>query len=391
MRKETVWAVLENAGRLEQAGGLEQTVELEPECYQSPEAIPQGNCHKGNTRMKMTEISSEGENMWLQVKSEVIRSCTENGCVDLAKAASVVKNNSGILIPLVKPKSYHLRVCGQDDTVYAGNEDQLDAWEDHYLPERMAMEVVGAIDDFPCEAYDRQLVLLLCEDGNIYAYEDEVLHLVARSLRDLFESGMTFPGIESFNLGECFEDYTEEEYNEMMECSEIKEMREKYNKFQEYLELELLALLQQFKCSQFKEELQMRSDIEVVENVKTSETTCSDIVDVLTKKDVLGVYMDEMLHSIFFLGYIYKAHLTPKNFFPKDIVLQNVKSMFPEPFKKYNSHLPTRTPFSILLNMMEILYSTEEKIKEKLLDLLEKMKFPNPLHKPGRKELRRKF
>ncbi|KAL6461066.1 hypothetical protein MHYP_G00310320 [Metynnis hypsauchen] len=158
---------------------------------------------------------------------------TPDGCVNLVKAASVVKKNSGTLIPLVKPKSYHVRVCRQDDTVYAGNEDQLDAWEDHYLPERMAMEVIGAIDDFPCEAYDRQLVLLLCEDGNIYAYEDEVLHLVARSLRDLFESGMTFPGIKSFNLGECFEDY---------------------------------------------EELQMWSDIEVVENVKTSETTCLDIV-----------------------------------------------------------------------------------------------------------------
>ena len=127
--------------------------------------------------------------------------------MDLVKAASVVDRSSGTLIPLVKPKSYHMRLCGQDDTVYAGNEDQLESWEDHYLSERTEMKVIGATDDFPCEAFARQLVLLLCEDGNIYAYEDEVLHLVARSLSELFESGMTFPGIESFKLGECFEDY----------------------------------------------------------------------------------------------------------------------------------------------------------------------------------------
>ncbi|KAI4874437.1 hypothetical protein NFI96_019383, partial [Prochilodus magdalenae] len=145
-----------------------------------------------------------------------------------------------------------MRLCGQDETVYAGNEDQLESWEDHYLSERKEMKVIGAIDDFSCEAFARQLVLLLCEDGNIYAYEDEVLHLVARSLSELFESGVTFPGIESFKLGECFEDYTEEEYNEMMECSEIKEMREEHNKFRESLEHELLASLLEFESKQCK-------------------------------------------------------------------------------------------------------------------------------------------
>lgn len=34
---------------------------------------------------------------------------------------------------------------------------------------------------------------------------------------------------------------------------------------------------------------------------------------------------------------------------------------------------------------MEKLYSTEEKIKEELLQLLRNMQFPNPLHKPGNK------
>lgn len=121
--------------------------------------------------------------------------------------ASVVKDNTGTLIPLINPKGYSVRVCGQDDTVYSGNEDQLEAWKDFYLPERMEMVVIGAVDDFPCDAFGLQLVLLLCEDGKVYAYEDEVLHLVARNVKELLDNGLTFPGLESYKQGECFEDY----------------------------------------------------------------------------------------------------------------------------------------------------------------------------------------
>ncbi|MCJ8749695.1 hypothetical protein PDJAM_G00179270 [Pangasius djambal] len=187
-----------------------------------------------------------------QVKCELAGPYTEAGCVDLDEAASVVKSYSGTLIPLIKPKSYSVRVCGQDGTVYAGNEDQLEAWKDFYLPERTEMVVIGAIDDFPCDAFGLQLVLLLGEDGNIYAYEDEVLHLVARSAKELFETGLTFPGLESYKLGECFEDCTEEEYNKIMESDDVKEMKEAHNIFRESLELELLESLKEFESSQFK-------------------------------------------------------------------------------------------------------------------------------------------
>ncbi|XP_022542312.2 uncharacterized protein LOC111197153 isoform X1 [Astyanax mexicanus] len=221
--------------------------------------------------MMITDISPDAENKCHQFISELTGIYTEAGCVDLDTTGSIVNKYSGTLIPLVKPKSYHVRVCGQDDTVYAGNEDQLEAWEDHYLSERMRMTVIGAIDDFPCEAFARQLVLLLCEDGNIYAYEDEVLHLVAESLKDLFENGMTFPGIESYNLGECFEEYTEEEYNELMECSEMKEMREAHEKFRESLGLELLECLEDLEKRQIKMEKEAEEHAEHPSN--TSDTT----------------------------------------------------------------------------------------------------------------------
>ncbi|KAF4080477.1 hypothetical protein AMELA_G00171680, partial [Ameiurus melas] len=119
------------------------------------------------------------------------------------------------------------------------------------------------------------------------------------------------------------------------------------------------------------------------------------------KNKKLFVHIDEMLHSIFFLGYIYNPKLTPSEFFIKSTIdklkklfpesSQNftlelkdeLMELFPEPFEKYKTHLPTRTPFSILLNMMEILYGTEDKIKENLQLLLEELKFPYPLHRSG--------
>ncbi|KAF4080475.1 hypothetical protein AMELA_G00171660 [Ameiurus melas] len=200
-------------------------------------------------------MSISTENKSHQVKCELIGAYREVGCVDLGTVDSAVKKYSGTQIPLIKPKSYSVRVCGQDGTVYTGNEDQLEAWKDFYLPERMEMVVIGAIDDFPCDAFGLQLVLLLCEDGNIYAYEDEVLHLVARNVTELFETGLTFPGLECYKLGECFEDYTEEEYNEIMESDDVKEMKEAHTQFREFLERELLESLKKFKSSQCKESL----------------------------------------------------------------------------------------------------------------------------------------
>uniref|UniRef100_A0A8C7K3W7 Uncharacterized LOC116370376 n=1 Tax=Oncorhynchus kisutch TaxID=8019 RepID=A0A8C7K3W7_ONCKI len=143
-------------------------------------------------------------------------------------------------IPLAKPKSYELRIGGLEDTVHAGDGEQLEVWKDCYLPERMEMVVIGALDDFRCSAAGWQLVLLLCEDGNVYAYEFEVLHLVARSLEDLFKSGAEFPGQEKHRFGECFEELTEEEMKKEMQCDEIKKINDEHIQFRRSLEIEML-------------------------------------------------------------------------------------------------------------------------------------------------------
>ncbi|KAI4874436.1 hypothetical protein NFI96_019382 [Prochilodus magdalenae] len=130
------------------------------------------------------------------------------------------------------------------------------------------------------------------------------------------------------------------------------------------------------------------------ENNRESLKTCGMLLIQTMMMKILGerqqnerlrMYMDEMLHSIFFLGYIHEDRLTPSDFFNISALKQRLSNTFPAPFRTYNSHLPTRTPFSILLDMMEVLYPPEGVLDELLL-LLKKLKFPNPLHKPGSKK-----
>ncbi|XP_041095148.1 uncharacterized protein LOC121307095 isoform X2 [Polyodon spathula] len=61
--------------------------------------------------------------------------------------------------------------------------------------------------------------------------------------------------------------------------------------------------------------------------------------------------MAEVLHCIFFLGHIYKNPVRPEDFFIGEN-MDLFKKHFPRVFQQYNSHLPTRTPFSILLDLV---------------------------------------
>ncbi|XP_064866699.1 uncharacterized protein LOC115128054 isoform X3 [Oncorhynchus nerka] len=187
-----------------------------------------------------------------KIKTEFLR-CErekEDAVEFLAQIEKIVSKNRNNKIPLAKPKSYELRIGGLEDTVHAGDGEQLEVWKDCYLPKRMEMVVIGALDDFRCSAAGWQLVLLLCEDGNVYAYEFEVLHLVARSLEDLFKSGAEFPGLEKHRFGECFEELTEEEMKKEMQCVEIKKINDEHIQFRRSLEIEILRNLKAISQSE---------------------------------------------------------------------------------------------------------------------------------------------
>ncbi|XP_057183048.1 uncharacterized protein LOC130549753 [Triplophysa rosa] len=102
------------------------------------------------------------------------------------------------------------------------------------------------------------------------------------------------------------------------------------------------------------------------------------------EQNMFKAHVNEILHSIFFLGVIYSDGLTPDKFLSAEVA-ESLRQEFPEPFDRFNSHLPKRTPFSILLDMMVRKYETEDNVMKELRDLLKRLKFPHPYNKPGNK------
>ncbi|XP_071375818.1 uncharacterized protein [Centroberyx affinis] len=64
------------------------------------------------------------------------------------------------------------------------------------------------------------------------------------------------------------------------------------------------------------------------------------------------VLLDEILHSIFFLGRIYTPRQPPEVIVNDKEMLEKLKKLFPRPFEFYSSQLPQRSPFSCVLDMI---------------------------------------
>uniref|UniRef100_A0A3B1IL56 Uncharacterized protein n=1 Tax=Astyanax mexicanus TaxID=7994 RepID=A0A3B1IL56_ASTMX len=139
----------------------------------------------------------------------------------LTKLASVVSKNSGEKIDLNK---YKFRVGSLEDTSYKNNTDILQEWEQFYLEQQKKMVVIGVLENFPCGEDSAELVLMVCEDERVFAYEDEHLHLVASSLEVLFESGVQFPSSEYYYRGQSFEKMVKQSKKVTAKFDEHREM-----------------------------------------------------------------------------------------------------------------------------------------------------------------------
>ncbi|XP_068432244.1 uncharacterized protein [Clinocottus analis] len=60
--------------------------------------------------------------------------------------------------------------------------------------------------------------------------------------------------------------------------------------------------------------------------------------------------VDEILHTIFFLGRIHRPRVTPESIVGN--ILNDLMDVFPRPFVLYSSELPRRSPFSCVLDMI---------------------------------------
>ncbi|CAF94037.1 unnamed protein product [Tetraodon nigroviridis] len=62
--------------------------------------------------------------------------------------------------------------------------------------------------------------------------------------------------------------------------------------------------------------------------------------------------VDEVLHSIFFLGGLCSSPSSPEDILTDENMLKRLKSSYPQPFKYFQSKLPRRSPLSCVMDMI---------------------------------------
>ncbi|XP_070840064.1 uncharacterized protein [Chaetodon trifascialis] len=89
-----------------------------------------------------------------------------------------------------------------------------------------------------------------------------------------------------------------------------------------------------------------------------------------------SVLVDEVLHSIFFLGEINIPRYSPYDIVSDDDMLNVLKGRYPQPFKFCSSQLPKRSPISCVLDMMVFLIKqkNENEIIRRLRELIRQLK-----------------
>uniref|UniRef100_A0A3B4GEL9 Uncharacterized protein n=1 Tax=Pundamilia nyererei TaxID=303518 RepID=A0A3B4GEL9_9CICH len=110
--------------------------------------------------------------------------------------------------PLKKPAGAILRKAGLEDTVYKDYTADVNGWDNFYLPKTVNMQVVAMVEGISCPC--DQLILMTFEDQQVYAYDEEELHLVASSFKQLFDEGMEYPASKTYYKGEAFKNIADE-------------------------------------------------------------------------------------------------------------------------------------------------------------------------------------
>ncbi|XP_061597032.1 uncharacterized protein LOC133460478 [Cololabis saira] len=127
------------------------------------------------------------------------------------------------------PSNATLTVGHLEDTEYVDFPTDVNGWGKFFLPKTVQMQVIGYVKGtrYPCG----QLVLMTCEDKQIYAYDEKELHLVATSWESLREKGVAYPALKSYYSGEAFKDMTREDWDEIRRGPVGKKLDEKHHKF----------------------------------------------------------------------------------------------------------------------------------------------------------------
>uniref|UniRef100_V9KZW9 15.5 kDa protein n=1 Tax=Callorhinchus milii TaxID=7868 RepID=V9KZW9_CALMI len=127
----------------------------------------------------------------------------------LQETSNFVKEYRGREMPFKvtfhsKPRDVVLEIGDLENTAYAGRKHMLDSWKHLYLDKSTELEVLGVLNGLPCLAPWLQFIILVAEDGVVYAYENEVLHKIAENAIQLFEGKGVIPGKKVYRYGKGF-------------------------------------------------------------------------------------------------------------------------------------------------------------------------------------------
>ncbi|XP_072208285.1 uncharacterized protein [Excalfactoria chinensis] len=120
----------------------------------------------------------------------------------LSEIREYVHKFRGTTMSFKKPQRFHLRLGGLEGSFYEGQEELKEYCEVLYLKKPTRMEVVGTVDDVPCLAMGQQLVILVAETKEVYAYEEDTLHKVAKNMDEFLDIGLQNLGKEVYYCGE---------------------------------------------------------------------------------------------------------------------------------------------------------------------------------------------
>ncbi|XP_077107459.1 uncharacterized protein LOC143765064 isoform X1 [Ranitomeya variabilis] len=119
-----------------------------------------------------------------------------------------------------------LRLCDLGGTIYMGQKFMQESWEECYLAKPTKMQVFGTLENIQVMLPSVQWIILVGEDGWIYAYGEEELHLVAKSLQEFVENGIS-------NIYSTFvdSDASDEEGEPLHQDEEILKIRQRTKDF----------------------------------------------------------------------------------------------------------------------------------------------------------------
>ncbi|XP_070777773.1 uncharacterized protein [Enoplosus armatus] len=237
---------------------------------------------------------------------------------------------------LKNPAGARWTIGDLDDTIYRGKHDELNEWGKLYIPDIVSMQVVGVVKGTSCP----ELVLMTCEDKKLYAYDGEKMHVVASRLEQLDKKEINYPASKSYYKGEAFKDMAAEQ---------------RMTREEEFLK---------------KEDPFRRNALWIV----------NLMVNLNSERP--SVLVDEILHSIFFLGKINKPPFSPRSIVTDNDMLKWLYYRYPRPFRLYSSQLPKRSPISCVLDMIVHLMGqkNEDKIIKRMQEVILQLKKDETQH-----------